>query len=124
MLRGIDKGLALISWVAAGLVALMLLVGPKVLAEDKGMPPPAGRSPYPGTAAPNGKALFVSNCGSCHTLSAAGTSGQIGPKLDGLQLDAATVETAMQSGPGSMPSFSSMPPAQRHALANFVAASQ
>jgi mono/diheme cytochrome c family protein len=30
----------------------------------------------------NGKELFVKNCGSCHTLADAGTSGQIGPNLD------------------------------------------
>jgi cbb3-type cytochrome c oxidase subunit III len=30
----------------------------------------------------NGQQLFSSNCGSCHTLSAAGTSGTIGPDLD------------------------------------------
>jgi mono/diheme cytochrome c family protein len=30
----------------------------------------------------NGKELFVSNCGSCHTLADAGTQGQIGPDLD------------------------------------------
>jgi cbb3-type cytochrome c oxidase subunit III len=30
----------------------------------------------------NGQQLFTSDCGSCHTLSAAGTSGTIGPNLD------------------------------------------
>jgi mono/diheme cytochrome c family protein len=30
----------------------------------------------------NGKTLFVSKCGSCHTLSHAGTTGTIGPNLD------------------------------------------
>jgi len=29
-----------------------------------------------------GKELFVKNCGSCHTLADAGTSGKIGPNLD------------------------------------------
>jgi mono/diheme cytochrome c family protein len=29
-----------------------------------------------------GQQLFTANCGSCHTLSAAGTSGTIGPNLD------------------------------------------
>jgi mono/diheme cytochrome c family protein len=29
-----------------------------------------------------GKALFVENCGSCHTLADAGTTGKIGPDLD------------------------------------------
>lgn len=30
----------------------------------------------------DGKALFANNCGSCHTLAAAGTDGVVGPKLD------------------------------------------
>jgi cbb3-type cytochrome c oxidase subunit III len=30
----------------------------------------------------NGQALFTQNCAACHTLSAAGTSGTIGPNLD------------------------------------------
>ncbi len=29
-----------------------------------------------------GKDLFVTNCGSCHTLAAAGTEGVVGPNLD------------------------------------------
>jgi mono/diheme cytochrome c family protein len=29
-----------------------------------------------------GKDLFVTNCGACHTLAAAGTDGVIGPNLD------------------------------------------
>jgi mono/diheme cytochrome c family protein len=31
-----------------------------------------------------GKDLFVNNCGSCHTLAAAGTQGVVGPDLDDL----------------------------------------
>jgi cbb3-type cytochrome c oxidase subunit III len=30
----------------------------------------------------NGRKLFVSKCGGCHTLAAAGTSGTVGPNLD------------------------------------------
>ncbi|HET8555669.1 MAG TPA: cytochrome c, partial [Gaiellaceae bacterium] len=30
----------------------------------------------------NGQTLFSQNCGSCHTLQAAGTAGTIGPNLD------------------------------------------
>lgn len=125
-LKHVDRALAWISWTLAAVLALMLLIGPKVIAEDKGTPPPVGQSPYApagGTAAPDGKALFASNCGSCHTLSAAGTNGQIGPKLDGLGLDRLTVTAAMKAGPGAMPSFSSLPAAQRDAIAKFVVAS-
>lgn len=49
------------------------------------------------------KAVFSSTCGGCHTLSAAGTSGKIGPDLDELKPDAARVTTAIENGPGSMP---------------------
>ncbi len=31
-----------------------------------------------------GKPLFIQNCGGCHTLAAAGTSGTVGPNLDTL----------------------------------------
>ena len=71
MLKSIDKVLAVVTWIVAGVLAFMLLIGPKVVAEDKAKPPPAGQSPYAGqSSAPtaDGKALFASNCGSCHTL--------------------------------------------------------
>jgi mono/diheme cytochrome c family protein len=122
MLRTVDRVLALVCWICAAVVAFMLLFGPKVVAEDK-TPPPGTKSPYAAQPAVDGKALFVSNCGSCHTLSAAGTSGQVGPKLDGLAVDMVTVKAVMQAGPGVMPSFSSLPPAQRDAIAKFVVAS-
>ena len=122
-LRAIDRGLAAVTWIVAAVLALMLIVGPRVIAEDKAKPPPAGQSPYAApAAAPDGKKLFASNCGSCHTLSAAGTSGQVGPKLDGLAVDVATVKAVMKAGPGAMPSFS-LSAAETDAIAKFVAAS-
>jgi cytochrome c6 len=122
MLRKVDKGLATLTWIVAAVLAMMLIVGPKVVAEDKAKPPPAGQSPYAPTAKPDGKKLFASNCGGCHTLSAAGTSGQVGPKLDGLGVDVLTVKAAMKAGPGAMPSFS-LSAADTDAIAKFVAAS-
>lgn len=47
---------------------------------------------------------FAQTCGGCHTLKAAGTSGQVGPNLDQLKPDEATVRTAIQEGPSVMPS--------------------
>ena len=110
MIKRIDKVLAVVAWTAAAVVVLMLLFGPAVVAEDKAKPAAAV------TIDP--KALFTSKCGGCHTLTKAGTSGQVGPKLDGV--NAATVAAALQSGPGVMPSFASLPKAQRDALAAFV----
>ncbi len=51
-----------------------------------------------------GEALFVQNCGTCHALEAAGTSGSIGPSLDQAQVDEAEVLEKIEQGPGPMPS--------------------
>jgi mono/diheme cytochrome c family protein len=119
-LRGVDRVLAWGSWLAAAVLVVMLFAGPAVVAEDKGKKAAVtgGGSPY----AVDGAALFKDNCGSCHTLSAAGTSGAVGPKLDGLALDAAIVTAAMRSGPGLMPSFTDqLSPQQIDAVAAYVA---
>jgi cytochrome c551 len=57
------------------------------------------------TEAAAGREIFVANCGSCHALSDAGTSGAVGPSLDGIGLDASAVETQVRNGGGGMPAF-------------------
>lgn len=57
------------------------------------------------TEAAAGREIFVANCGSCHTLSDAGTSGAVGPSLDGIGLDVSAVETQVRNGGGGMPAF-------------------
>ncbi|HVV90379.1 MAG TPA: cytochrome c [Solirubrobacterales bacterium] len=52
-----------------------------------------------------GKTVFTSNCGSCHTLQAAGTSGTVGPNLDELEPNLETVEHQVVNGGGPMPAF-------------------
>ena len=72
--------------------------------------------------APTGEAVFTDNCGGCHTLSAAGTSGVTGPSLDGAALDAEAVTAIVTEGSGAMPSFSgSLDEAEIAAVAEFVA---
>jgi cytochrome c553 len=56
----------------------------------------AAESPAPATGP--GKQLFAQTCGACHTLADAGTSGTVGPNLDTLAPDAATVEAAIHNG--------------------------
>ena len=95
MLKRIDFGLELAGWTLALAFVILLFVGPHVIAEDKaakpaaytaGAAPAGGQSGGGGAAA--GKAVFTGNCGSCHTLSKAGTSGSVGPNLDDMSLDA------------------------------------
>ena len=53
-----------------------------------------------------GRELFVQTCGSCHTLDAAGTIGQIGPDLGDIPLSEEEVLTAIRTGgrgSGNMP---------------------
>ena len=52
-----------------------------------------------------GKEIFTTNCGGCHTLSDAGTSGTVGPNLDDAQPDAALVTERVTNGQGAMPPF-------------------
>ena len=127
MLARLDKILAPLSWFAAAVVVVMLLAGPAVVAEDKDSPA-AGAASYAtggGGGKPDGKALFTSNCGSCHTLKAAGTSGQVGPRLDGISLDAAAIEEKVRKGGSGMPPFKDLLSAdERRAVAAYVARSR
>ena len=52
-----------------------------------------------------GKVVFTTNCGGCHVLSDAGTSGSVGPNLDDAQPDEALVVDRVTNGQGVMPPF-------------------
>jgi outer membrane protein assembly factor BamB len=68
------------------------------------------------------KQVFISNCGSCHTLGAAGTSGSVGPNLDQVKPSAAKVQQQVENGGNGMPSFSGvLSSAQIAAVAKYVA---
>jgi len=55
---------------------------------------------------PDGKAVFAkAGCGGCHTLKAAGSSGNVGPNLDQLKPAKATVAHQVEVGGGAMPAF-------------------
>ena len=72
-------------------------------------PPPAEAPPAAGGGAAGsdaaGKVIFETNCGSCHTLADAGTTGTIGPNLDEAQPDEALVVERVTNGMGAMPPF-------------------
>jgi mono/diheme cytochrome c family protein len=108
MLPRVDKALAVVSWISAAALVLMLFIGPQVIAEDEEKPgrEAAGARPYGGGGGgADGESVFTERCGSCHTLTAAGTSGQVGPDLDGTSLDPGEIEKIVRDGRGGMPAF-------------------
>ena len=59
-----------------------------------------------GGGAADGAAVFASaGCGGCHTLEAAGSSGQTGPNLDDLKPSQDEVAEQVRNGGGGMPAF-------------------
>jgi mono/diheme cytochrome c family protein len=53
-----------------------------------------------------GKAVFATaGCGSCHTLEAAGSTGNVGPNLDQAKPDQELIRDRVTNGAGPMPSF-------------------
>jgi cytochrome c6 len=104
-LRQVDRVLAPIAWAAAALVVVMLLAGPAVVASDKSAKSGASAG-YGSSTSADGAQLFKDNCGTCHKLSAAGTSGQVGPNLDNVSLSVPEIEAKVRTGGGAMPSFS------------------
>ena len=75
------------------------------------------------SSAPGAKVFASAGCGSCHTLSAAGSNGQIGPNLDELKPDQSTVERQVRHGGNGMPAFGQKLTARQIAqVAAFVSA--
>ena len=75
--------------------------------------------------APNGEAIFAeAGCGGCHTLEAAGTSGNVGPNLDDAKPPKELVIERVTNGQGAMPPFKdSLSPEEIEAVADYVVAS-
>jgi mono/diheme cytochrome c family protein len=73
-------------------------------------------------AAAQGKQIFTQNCAGCHTLKNANANGQVGPNLDNLKPDAATVQRQVTNGGGAMPAFKGqLSDAEIKAVAQYVA---
>jgi cbb3-type cytochrome c oxidase subunit III len=68
-----------------------------------------------------GRDIFVANCGSCHTLADAATSGKVGPNLDQLKPPLDVVQHQVINGGGGMPAFQDkLTDAQIKAVAQYV----
>ena len=77
--------------------------------------------PVTSKASTSGKDIFTANCGSCHTLADAGTSGNVGPNLDQLKPAQALVEHQVTNGGAQMPAFKgTLTAAQIAAVAKYV----
>ena len=69
----------------------------------------------------DGKSIFSANCGSCHTLADAGTTGTVGPNLDQSRPPKDLVVDRVTNGQGAMPSFKDSLDAQQiEAVADYV----
>ena len=87
-----------------------------------GAKPKPGGPPAKGGAQTEGKQVFTANCGACHTLADAGTSGQVGPNLDDVQPEKADAQEQVENGGGGMPAFEGqLSDAQIEAVAAYVA---
>ena len=54
----------------------------------------------------NGKTIYASaGCGGCHTFSAAGSTGTVGPNLDEASIDFDATVQQVKNGGGGMPAF-------------------
>ena len=54
----------------------------------------------------NGKTVYASaGCGGCHTFSAAGSTGTVGPNLDDAAIDVDAAVQQVKNGGGGMPAF-------------------
>ena len=82
--------------------------------------PPKPTPPGGGT---DGKSIFTSaGCSGCHTLAAAGATGNVGPNLDQAKPSKALAIDRVTNGLGGMPSFKGqLSEAQIEAVATFVA---
>jgi mono/diheme cytochrome c family protein len=91
-----------------------------------GAAPAAGPTGGGGASAgaTSGKAIFTSNCATCHTLAAAGAKGTVGPNLDKLKPEEHRVKKQVENGGAVMPAFKGrLSDAQIAAVAKFVASS-
>ena len=72
----------------------------------------------------DGESIFVQNCGGCHTLAAAGTTGTIGPNLDDAKPSKDLVVERVTNGMGAMPPFKDVLNEQQiNAVADYVSSS-
>jgi cytochrome c6 len=96
---------------AAGTVVAQSPGANEIVAAGRTVILDVSKGPQPDPAA--GKEVFVMNCGACHTLADAGTSGTLGPNLDDSQPSEDLVVERVTNGQGAMPPFKDQLTAQQ-----------
>lgn len=117
-----------VAFTIGGLGEIGGAAAPKVKeqAEEKVADSAEGKAPADEAASggADGAALFTQNCAGCHVLTAAKSTGAVGPNLDTTTLDVAAIVTQIENGKGAMPGFSGTLSAEEiDAIAEYVAAS-
>ena len=118
-------------WIAVALVGGPALAGcGGSTADSRGHPRPQnglrriqGPPVSQGGLLGQGRALFIkTGCGNCHTVAAAGTTGQLGPNFDTSErLDRVQIRTEIDNGANGMPSFQGrFTRAQERAVIDFI----
>jgi mono/diheme cytochrome c family protein len=94
VLAKVDRILAPLMWIAAGLTVILLFAGPALIGADKETTGATAAKADGAAATADGKAVFAkSGCGGCHTLKAAGATGAVGPNLDDAKPSPGAVES-------------------------------
>ncbi|MBO9575355.1 MAG: cytochrome c [Sphingobium sp.] len=98
-------GLATVALIAVGApVSQLLAQQPATTAAPAAAP--ADAAPVDQARIAKGRELFAGwSCTSCHSLADAGSSGDVGPHLDGGTLTEAFIVSRVTNGQGAMPSF-------------------
>ncbi len=82
----------------------------------------AASLPATASASPGGQLWASAGCGGCHTLAAAGSSGQVGPDLDRARPSLSRIAIQITVGGPAMPSFGgTLSAAEIQTLASWVA---
>ena len=86
-----------IAGLAAALIVVIIIL---VAGGDDDTTAPPGAAADAG-ADPAAISTFQDTCGQCHTLTVAGTNGDVGPDLDDERFDTARVLNAIKNGAGN-----------------------
>lgn len=90
--------------------------------ETETEPTPTEAPTETGAAGEDGASVFAeAGCGGCHRFQPAGSSGSVGPPLDGIDLSKDEIAEQVRSGGGGMPAFGDrLSEEQIEAVADYV----